>query len=61
MLALLPVGITIALVGAFALAEEWRQSARRPERRNGLRLEVVAVAAAVVGIGTTIAYVGIAR
>lgn len=59
---LLGFGIAIAVVGTFLGADEWRRSGFQRERINGsgLRFEMVALAAVLIGVGVAIGYVGIA-
>lgn len=60
MLALLAIGTALVVVGAVVLADEWRRSGTQHARINklGLRLEVVALSAALIGVGVAVAYVG---
>lgn len=58
---LLGLGTAIAVVGLVILADEWRRSGTQNARLNkaGLRLELLVVAAVLIGIGTAIGYAGV--
>lgn len=58
---LLGLGTAVAIVGAVVLGDEWRRAGLQRERvlGSGLRVEVAAVAALIIGIGVAIGYAGI--
>lgn len=62
MLVLLALGTAVAVIGAAIGADEWRRAGTQHARINGLgmRLEVVCLAALLIGTGVTVAYVGVA-
>jgi uncharacterized membrane protein YbjE (DUF340 family) len=59
---LLGLGVVLAVVGATLGADEWRRSGSQHARINkqSLRLELVVLAAVLVGGGVAIAYAGVA-
>lgn len=58
---LLALGTAVAVVGATVLADEWRRVGTQHARVNksGLRFEVVALAAFLIGVGVAIGYGGV--
>jgi hypothetical protein len=58
---LLGLGTAIAIVGLIALADEWRRSGTQHARVNklGLRFEIAALAALVIGLGVAMAYASV--
>lgn len=61
MIALLALGVVLAVVGCMAVADEWRRSGTQNARINkeGLRLEVVTIGAVVIGVGVAVGYVAV--
>lgn len=55
------LGIAIAVVGAAVLSDEWRRAGTQNARINGLglRFEIVAIAAVLIGVGGAIGYAGV--
>lgn len=58
---LLGAGVAVAVIGAVVLADEWRRSAtpRAVVFGFGLRLEVLAIAAVLVGLGAALVFGGV--